>query len=131
MSGLGRLSHISRSVALSMLGFCCLAHSYWQRCHKTRLQGPISGKEEAVEKLTRRGPYARPVQGFPQAIFRSLSTFLPSLHHALLCQGYLGSRTSDFLKLSALQPPSLKQYAKLEKRKKRIKELKENKKGRS
>lgn len=75
MSGLARLSHVSRSAALSMLGYSCLAHSYWQRCHKTGLRGAISGEEEAVEKLTRGGPYACPVDGFPQALSPH-----PSLH---------------------------------------------------
>lgn len=85
MSGLAMLSHVSRSVALSMLGYSCLARSYWQRCHKTGLRGAISGEEETVEKLTRRGPYACPVDCFPQAL---LCTSLTSLHYPLLCLGF-------------------------------------------
>lgn len=77
------LSHISRSVALSMLGYSCLAHSYWQRCHKTGLWGAISGEEETVVELTRRRPYACPVDSFPQALCISLT----SLHYLLLCPG--------------------------------------------
>lgn len=30
-----------------MLGYSCLAHSYWQRCHKTGLRGAVSGEEES------------------------------------------------------------------------------------
>lgn len=103
VSGLARLSHVSRSVALSMLGYSCLAHSHWQRCHKMGLQGAVSGEEEAVEKLTRRGPYACPVDLFPQALFLRLSRSPhPSLHciiHSFARA--ISARTSDFLKLSA------------------------------
>lgn len=68
MSGFAALSRISRSVALSMLGCSCLAHSYWQRCHKTALWGAISGEEETAVELSRRRPYACPVDSFPQAL---------------------------------------------------------------
>lgn len=72
-----------------MLGYSCLAHSYWQRCHKTGLRGALSGEEEEAEKLTRRGPYACAVVCSPQALSLSLSPHpLTPLHHPLLCQGY-------------------------------------------
>lgn len=94
-------SHVSRSVALSMLGYSCLAHSYWQRCHKTGLRGAISGEEETVEELTRRGPYACPVDCLPQALspHPSLHCIIHSFSRAL------SARTSDFLELSALLFP--------------------------
>lgn len=79
-------SHVSRSVALSMLGYSCLAHSYWQRCHKMRLRGAISGEEETVEELTRRGPYACPVDCFPQA--PSPHPSLHTLHYPLLSPSF-------------------------------------------
>lgn len=102
VSGHARLSHVSRSLALSMLGFSCLAHSCWQRCHKTRLREPISGEEEVVERLTRRGPYALPVVGsLPQAVF--LSPVHIALLHCLMAHwGSKSARTSGLLKLSAL-----------------------------
>lgn len=85
MSGLARLSHISRSVALSMLGYSCLAHSYWQRCHKTGDarghkwwggSGGEANQERTICMSTRLLPSG------------SLSTSLTSLHYPLLCQGY-------------------------------------------
>lgn len=88
------LSHISRSVALSMLGYSCLAHSYWQRCHKTGLWGAISGEEETVVELTRRRPYACPVDSFPQALCAH-----PSLH-CIIYSFAEACRTSDFFELS-------------------------------
>lgn len=101
VSGLAMLSHVSRSVALSMLGYSCLARSYWQRCHKTGLRGAISGEEETVEKLTRRGPYACPVDCFPQALSAQ-----PSLHCIIHSFAWaLSARTSDFLELSVLLFP--------------------------
>lgn len=102
MSGL--VSHVSRSVALSMLGYRCLAHSYWQRCHKTGLWGAVSGEEETVEELTRRGPYACPVDCFPQAVSLSLPAH-PSLHRIIHSFApALSARTSDFLELSVCPP---------------------------
>lgn len=88
------LSHISRSVALSMLGYSCLAHSYWQRCHKTGLWGAISGEEETVVELTRRRPYACPVDSLPQALCAH-----PSLH-CIIYSFAPACRTSDFFELS-------------------------------
>lgn len=88
------LSHISRSVALSMLGYSCLAHSYWQRCHKTGLWGAISGEEETVVELTRERPYACPVDSFPQALCAH-----PSIH-CIIYSFAQACRTSDFFELS-------------------------------
>lgn len=45
--------NVSRSVALSMLGYSCRAHSYWQRCHKTKKmwrRGEWGGCEESGRK---------------------------------------------------------------------------------
>lgn len=93
------LSHISRSVALSMLGYSCLAHSYWQRCHKTGLWGAISGEEETVVELTRRRPYACPVDSFPQALCAH-----PWLH-CIIYSFAQACRTSDFFELSVSLSP--------------------------
>lgn len=92
VSGLAMLSHISRSVALSMLGYSCLAHSYWQRCHKRALQGAISSEELTGGGANQERTICMSSSLLPLG---SPRTSLTSLHYALIFLRLAGHQTSS------------------------------------